>query len=90
MGRVPLALLIPILALLIPVCAIVFNGLVKIAKYRALGAAADGEGGIAARLAAVEEELLAVRHELADTQERLDFAERLLARPADAQQLPRE
>lgn len=90
MDKGALALLIPILAMLIPITAVVFHGLAKVARYRALGAEAEGDGGILARLAAVEEELSAVRHELAETQDRLDFAERLLARGPEAPQLSRE
>ncbi len=79
-----LALLIPILALSIPVLAIVFNGLAKVAQYRAMGAGADTDGALGARVEVLEHELHGLRQELAETQERLDFTERLLAKSADA------
>jgi hypothetical protein len=78
MDRSMLVLLIPILALSIPVLAIFFNGMVKLAQTRALGA---GEHEIVTRLGALENELAEVRHQLVETQERLDFAERLLVQP---------
>jgi hypothetical protein len=78
MDRHSLVLLIPILALSIPVLAIFFNGMVKLARTRALGIE---EGELAGRLNALEHELIEVRQQLVDTQERLDFAERLLVQP---------
>ena len=82
MDRHALALFIPILALLIPVSAIVMGGLIKVARYRAMGSG-DGGEDTRLRLDAMEQELHAVRQELMETQERMDFAERLLARPGD-------
>ncbi len=76
-----LALFIPIIALLIPVSAIVMSGLTKLARYRAMG---DGGEDTRLRLDQMEQELQAVRRELVEAQERLDFAERLLTRPGDA------
>ncbi len=79
MDRQSLALLIPIIALSIPVVAIVINGLVKVARYRAMGSGAEGGGELGGRVDALEQEVDILRNELADTQERLDFAERMLA-----------
>ncbi len=90
LDRQSLALLIPILALSIPVAAIVFSGLVKLAKAKAAG----GGGGAAlgdqalSRLADLEGEVDELRRELVETQERLDFAERQLARPRDDPRRP--
>jgi hypothetical protein len=79
MNRQMMALLIPILALSIPVLALFFNGMVKLTRARQEGARlADPE--TAARLEALEQDVAALRHELAETQERLDFTERLLVR----------
>jgi hypothetical protein len=75
-----LAVLIPILALAIPVTAIVFNGLIKLAKARREGIGSDD---VVARLAEVEGDVQELRRQLSETQERLDFAERLLAKPRD-------
>jgi hypothetical protein len=81
-----LALLIPIMALAIPVCAIVFNGLIKVAKYRA-GSAGGTDPAAESRLSALEQEVAQLRGELSETQERLDFTERLLARNAESRRL---
>jgi hypothetical protein len=85
MERGMLVLLIPILALSIPVLAIFFNGMVKLAQTRALGAE---ESELLGRLTALENELTDVRHQLAGTQERLDFAERLLVHPPARSDVP--
>lgn len=79
MDRQTLALLIPVLALTIPVVAIVFGSLVKIARFRA-EAQRTPVGGpeLDARLASLEDEVAALRHELSEAHERLDFTERLL------------
>ncbi|MFZ5623542.1 MAG: hypothetical protein ACOY71_03810 [Gemmatimonadota bacterium] len=76
---------IPVLALLIPVLGLTFFGLVKLQRLKLeeqqlrLG---RGGPGLEHRLAVLEEQLDAVRREVAETQERLDFAERLLAQRA--------
>ncbi len=70
---------------LVPIAFIVALASVKIAKIYAPSARRD-DGAGAEALAQVEDlrhELAAVRAELAETQERLDFAERLLVRPRD-------
>ncbi len=85
MDRHALALLIPILALAIPVTAVVFSGLVKLARIKA-----DRAGGseLAERVSDLEQEVGALRQELGDAQERLDFAERLLSRSDETRRLP--
>ena len=92
MDRHALAMLIPILALAIPVTAIVFGGLMKLARVRleetriragVLGSGAEAE------LAALREEVDGLRQELGEVQERVDFAERLLTRSSEAERLPR-
>ena len=71
-----------VLAPLIPVAAIIMFGLVRISRHwragiepRVLAATKQLEE----RLDVVEQELTALQGELSETQERLDFAERLLA-----------
>lgn len=80
-----LGMLIPILALSIPVAAIVLNGLYKIQKARLEETRLRTQGGAApemqAQLDDLRDEMQQVRTELAEVQERLDFAERLLANP---------
>ena len=75
------AVFIPIVALCIPVAAIIFHGLEKVARLRIEEAkvkAGAPDGQSAAELTALRDEMGEVRRELAEVQERLDFAERLL------------
>ena len=75
------AVFIPILALCIPVAGIVFHGLQKVARLRIEEAKVKAgmlDGKSAAELTALRYEMGDVRRELAEVQERLDFAERLL------------
>jgi predicted nucleic acid-binding Zn-ribbon protein len=74
------------LAPLIPVVAIIAFAAVKIARIRASrpeSASAD----VTARLEAVEHELQGLQQELAETQERVDFAERLLSKAREERQI---
>jgi hypothetical protein len=83
-----LALLIPLFALSIPIAGIVFHGLQKVARLRVEEArirAGGLEGATASDVSALREEMGEVRRELADVQERLDFAERLLTRGRQAE-----
>jgi predicted nuclease with TOPRIM domain len=76
------AVFIPIVALCIPVAAIVVNGLQKLARLRIEEAKVKAglwDGQSAAELSELREEMGDVRRELSEVQERLDFAERLLA-----------
>jgi hypothetical protein len=66
------------LAPLIPVVAIIAVAAVKIARIRANPATLPS-AEVTARLEAVERGLQDVQQDLAETQERLDFAERLLS-----------
>lgn len=79
------------LAVLIPVLVVFFAGLVVLsgtAIGKALARRIAGEHPDARRLhqdlEALHGEVEALRMELAETQERLDFAERLLARQTEA------
>jgi hypothetical protein len=78
------------LVLLIPISAIIMTGLVKIARIRSPGQQGQGDPGVKqleARLEAVEQELAGLHHELSETQERLDFAERLLAQTREGKRI---
>ena len=89
MGRQELALLIPILALAIPVAAVILNGMHKMAKLRLEEARLRlGVGGDSAELQALRSEVDAMRGELNELQERVDFAERMLANPARRDDAP--
>ena len=75
------AVFIPIGALCIPVAGIIFHGLEKVARLRVEEAkvkAGQLDGPSGAELATLRDEMGDVRRELAEVQERLDFAERLL------------
>ena len=72
------------LAPLIPVAAILAWCVVKIAKIKAQSRTAGADPDAAGRLQALEQEVGALRQDLVEAQERLDFAERVLAQqPAD-------
>jgi hypothetical protein len=75
-----LALFIPIIALGIPAAAIVMNGLQKVWRLRIEEARLRFEGEGSGEVQRLREDLDAVRRELSELNERVDFAERLLAR----------
>ena len=68
-----------LLAPLIPIAAIIAFTVTRLAKIKAQGMLAGGDPQTTHRLDALEQDLDAVRQELAEAQERIDFAERLLA-----------
>lgn len=87
--------LIPVMALAIPVAAIVVHGLQRVARLRVEEARLrSGSGEVAGEVRALQQELEHVRRELGELHERVDFAERLLARgrtgePAEPEARPR-
>ena len=66
-------------ALLIPVAVIVMGGLSQIARELARGRRHPDLSALETQMEALEDELRSVRQDLSEAQERLDFAERLLA-----------
>jgi hypothetical protein len=83
MDRHVIALFIPIMALAIPAAAIIMSGLQKVWRLRVEEARlrmAGGEPGGSEEVQALRSELDTVRRELSELHERVDFAERLLAR----------
>jgi len=78
-----LGVLIPLFALAIPVLAVTFWGLTKLASVRAEQQARLADGDTLHRVAALEEQVVVLQQQLSETQERLDFAERLLPRPRE-------
>ena len=69
-----------VVALSIPIVAILSGAAVKIAK---MFAPQNVAGDLAAKVDGLELEIATLRQELSETNERLDFAERLLAKPAE-------
>ena len=76
-----------VLALLLPIVAIVCITIVKVVRVRSEGRHDAVGGDLPGRLEALEHEVTALRQELTEAQERLDFTERLLAQSAPAQRL---
>ncbi len=76
-----IVLFIPILALSIPVIALLFRGLNRLAQTRLEEARvrAGSLSGADEELVALRAEVDDLRRELGEVQERVDFAERLLA-----------
>jgi predicted nucleic acid-binding Zn-ribbon protein len=71
---------------LIPVVAIIAFAAVKIARLRATRPESPS-ADVTARLEAVERSVQGLQQELAETQERLDFAERLLSKARDERRI---
>ena len=67
------------LAPLIPVVAILAYAGIKVARIVTQARSNTQDPATGARLAALEEEMAAVRRQLEESHERLDFTERLLA-----------
>ena len=75
------------LALLIPIVAIIAGTVIKLSRMK-LESHNPGMGQEAlSRIEALEGELDGLRRELSETQERVDFTERLLAQATDARAL---
>ena len=74
------------LAPLIPVVAIIAIAWVKIARIRATRQELPS-ADVTARLDALERDVHGIEEELAETQERLDFAERLLTKAREEKRI---
>jgi len=74
------------LAPLIPITAIIAFAVVKIVKVRT-AASASLPDDAAARFEALEHKVDGLQQELAETQERLDFAERLLSQARETRRI---
>jgi hypothetical protein len=68
------------IVLLIPIVAIVCSTVVKIARLRASRSTPDVPPDVVQRISALEEDVRSLQEELGETQERLDFTERLLSK----------
>ena len=74
------------LAPLIPIAAIVAFTVIKLARLRASRPEALS-GDVMARIEALEQGVHGLEQDLADTQERLDFAERLLSQAREERRI---
>jgi len=74
------------LAPLIPIVAIIAFAAVKIARLRATRPESLS-GDVTARLEALEHDVQGLQHELAEAQERIDFAERLLTKAREERRI---
>jgi hypothetical protein len=91
MDKQVIALFIPIVALAIPLAAVIFYGLLKVARMRLEEARVNAgmlEKGSEAEISMLRDEVGEVRRELSEVQERLDFAERLLGQAREVDRLP--
>lgn len=83
------------MGVMIPILAIFFGGMMMISRtpigqaiaHRIAGGG-GGEGELTGRVEQLEHDLDGVRLQLGETQERLDFAERMLTQVREAQRLP--
>lgn len=73
--------------MLIPVAAIIMVGLSQIAREFTRGRHQQDLRALQAQMDTLEREVGTVRQQLSETQERLDFAERLLAQDRERRQL---
>ena len=73
------------LAPLVPIAAIFAYAAVKIARLRATSPSLPAD--VTARLEALEQRVDGLHQELAETQERLDFAERLLSQAREERRI---
>ncbi len=74
------------LAPLVPIAAIIAIAAVKIARLRA-ASPASLPADVTARLEALEQRVEGLQQELAETHERLDFAERLLSQAREERRI---
>ena len=91
MDKQVIALFIPIVALAIPLAAIIFYGLLRVARMRLEEARVHAcvlDKGGEAEIATLRDEVSEMRRELGEVQERLDFAERLLSQAREVDRLP--
>ena len=82
---------IPMFVLAIPIVAIISSGVQKLAKLRieeAKARAGSLDEGTGAEVQALREEVTALHGELEELNERMDFAERVLAQVRDKGRLP--
>lgn len=85
MDKGMLALMIPLLALAIGMVSVITHGAIKLQQEKNKGLRTAPGGDTIARVDALEQEVQGLREQLSEAQERIDFAERLLARGREAE-----
>jgi len=78
------------IGVLVPISAIIMFGLVRISRHwrgDVPGVSSGSMNQLEARLDSMEHDLAALHQELSETQERLDFAERMLSQSREAKRL---
>jgi hypothetical protein len=78
------------LGVLVPISAIIMFGLVRISRHWRTGVPGVRSGSLnqlEARLDSMEHDLATLHQELSETQERLDFAERVLSQSRETKRL---
>lgn len=89
MDKQTLAVMIPVIVVSIPLVALIFSGMQKMMKLRIEEEKVKrGSGESARQIDDLRAEVDQLRHELGEVHERLDFAERLLARKSETERLP--
>jgi hypothetical protein len=83
--HVDMDLLVPALTV-VAIFAISAVGVVKVARLRARRSESPSSD-VTARVEALERDVQGIQRELAETQERLDFAERLLSQPREERRI---
>ncbi len=86
-----LGVLVPVFALAIPIVAIISSALQKLARLRIEEArvrAGSLDAGTAAEVQALREEVTELHRDLEELNERMDFAERMLAQARERERLP--
>jgi hypothetical protein len=74
-------------ALMITVVAVLSGTAIKIASIWSRRHSGPADAEVSARVQAMENEMAALRQELTEAQERLDFTERLLAQSAETRRV---
>ena len=87
MDHLTAALLLPVAVSVAWTASTVMGGLVKIAREFARGRRLPEASPLNAQLEVLEHELASVRRDMSEMQERLDFAERLLAQSQERKPL---
>jgi hypothetical protein len=76
-----------VIALLIPIVAIISGTVLMLARLRASRGSQPASADVTARFEALVQDVRALQLELGETQERLDFTERLLSKAKEEKRI---